>query len=70
MCLLRVRAAEGSALRALKEKLFAHRSELMSGFLQYDQNNAGVFFSLSLPRLKMHLPRLTYVVFIYKHLFF
>uniref|UniRef100_A0A8C4IAA3 Serine/threonine-protein phosphatase n=1 Tax=Dicentrarchus labrax TaxID=13489 RepID=A0A8C4IAA3_DICLA len=30
----RVRAAEGSALRALKEKLFTHRSELMSGFQQ------------------------------------
>ncbi|XP_067352109.1 serine/threonine-protein phosphatase with EF-hands 1 isoform X1 [Channa argus] len=35
----RVRAAEGSALRALKEKLFTHRSELMAGFQQYDQNN-------------------------------
>uniref|UniRef100_A0A8D3CQ96 Serine/threonine-protein phosphatase with EF-hands n=1 Tax=Scophthalmus maximus TaxID=52904 RepID=A0A8D3CQ96_SCOMX len=29
-----LRAAEGSALRALKEKLFAHRCELMAGFLQ------------------------------------
>ncbi|XP_068172636.1 serine/threonine-protein phosphatase with EF-hands 1 isoform X2 [Antennarius striatus] len=38
----RVQAAEGSALRALKEKLFTHRSELMSGFQQYDQNNTGV----------------------------
>uniref|UniRef100_A0A671VTA4 Serine/threonine-protein phosphatase n=1 Tax=Sparus aurata TaxID=8175 RepID=A0A671VTA4_SPAAU len=37
----RVRAAEGSALRALKEKLFTHRSELMSGFEQYDHNNTG-----------------------------
>ncbi|KAM3877292.1 serine/threonine-protein phosphatase with EF-hands 1 isoform 2-T2 [Diretmus argenteus] len=37
----RVRAAECSALRALQEKLFAHRSELMSGFQQYDQNNTG-----------------------------
>ncbi|XP_047436127.1 serine/threonine-protein phosphatase with EF-hands 1 [Mugil cephalus] len=37
----RVRAAEGSALRALKEKLFAHRSELMTGFQQYDQNYTG-----------------------------
>lgn len=36
-----VRAAEGSALRALKEKLFSHRSELMLGFQQYDQNNTG-----------------------------
>uniref|UniRef100_A0A8P4K4P7 Serine/threonine-protein phosphatase n=1 Tax=Dicentrarchus labrax TaxID=13489 RepID=A0A8P4K4P7_DICLA len=35
------RSAEGSALRALKEKLFTHRSELMSGFQQYDQNNTG-----------------------------
>ncbi|KAM4593689.1 serine/threonine-protein phosphatase with EF-hands 1 isoform 2-T3 [Odontesthes bonariensis] len=37
----RVRAAEGSALRVLKEKLFAHRSELMVGFQQYDQNDTG-----------------------------
>uniref|UniRef100_A0A3Q1IPK6 Serine/threonine-protein phosphatase with EF-hands n=1 Tax=Anabas testudineus TaxID=64144 RepID=A0A3Q1IPK6_ANATE len=37
----RVRAAEGSALRALKEKLFAHRAELIAGFQQYDQNNTG-----------------------------
>lgn len=37
----RVRAAEGSALRALKEKVFAHRSELIAGFQQYDQNNTG-----------------------------
>ncbi|XP_076025680.1 serine/threonine-protein phosphatase with EF-hands 1 [Genypterus blacodes] len=37
----RVRVAEGSALRALKEKLFAHRSELMSGFQQHDQRNTG-----------------------------
>uniref|UniRef100_A0A4W6CGX1 Serine/threonine-protein phosphatase n=1 Tax=Lates calcarifer TaxID=8187 RepID=A0A4W6CGX1_LATCA len=37
----RVRAAEGSALRALKEKLFAHRSELLAGFQQYDLNNTG-----------------------------
>uniref|UniRef100_A0A3Q2PAN1 Serine/threonine-protein phosphatase with EF-hands n=1 Tax=Fundulus heteroclitus TaxID=8078 RepID=A0A3Q2PAN1_FUNHE len=37
----RVCAAEGSALRALKEKLFAHRSELMTGFQQYDPNATG-----------------------------
>ncbi|XP_071389718.1 serine/threonine-protein phosphatase with EF-hands 1 [Centroberyx affinis] len=37
----RVRAAEGSALRSLQEKLFAHRSELMAGFQQCDQNNTG-----------------------------
>uniref|UniRef100_H3CVT9 Serine/threonine-protein phosphatase with EF-hands n=1 Tax=Tetraodon nigroviridis TaxID=99883 RepID=H3CVT9_TETNG len=37
----RVRAAEGSALRALKEKLFTHRSELILGFQQYDHNNTG-----------------------------
>ncbi|XP_034050571.1 serine/threonine-protein phosphatase with EF-hands 1 [Thalassophryne amazonica] len=37
----RVRAAEGSALRALKEKLFAHRSELIAGFQQYDAHNTG-----------------------------
>uniref|UniRef100_A0A669DTE7 Serine/threonine-protein phosphatase with EF-hands n=1 Tax=Oreochromis niloticus TaxID=8128 RepID=A0A669DTE7_ORENI len=41
VCVCRVRAAEGSALRALKEKLFAHHSELMVGFQQYDQNNTG-----------------------------
>lgn len=51
MCVCRVRAAEGSALRALKEKLFTHRSELMSGFQQYDQNNTGAGFSLCLPLL-------------------
>ncbi|XP_054473526.1 serine/threonine-protein phosphatase with EF-hands 1 [Anoplopoma fimbria] len=37
----RVRAAEGSALKALKEKLFTHRSELLSSLQQYDQNNTG-----------------------------
>ncbi|CAL8246325.1 unnamed protein product [Lota lota] len=37
----RVRAAEGSALRALQEKLFSHRSELLTGFLPYDHNNTG-----------------------------
>ncbi|TNN52081.1 Serine/threonine-protein phosphatase with EF-hands 1 [Liparis tanakae] len=37
----RVRAAEGTALKALKEKLFTHRSELLSGLQQYDQNNTG-----------------------------
>ncbi|KAG7215268.1 hypothetical protein INR49_022645 [Caranx melampygus] len=37
----RVRAAEGSALRALKEKLFSHRTELMAGFQQHDQNKTG-----------------------------
>lgn len=48
----RVRAAEGSALRALKEKLFTHRSELMLGFQQFDQNNTGVLFSLCLVHLQ------------------
>ncbi|XP_030627747.1 serine/threonine-protein phosphatase with EF-hands 1 [Chanos chanos] len=37
----RVSVAEGSALKALQEKLFAHRSELMAGFQQYDKNNTG-----------------------------
>ncbi|KAG7250886.1 hypothetical protein CRUP_009258, partial [Coryphaenoides rupestris] len=37
----RVRAAEGSALRALQEKLFSHRSELLTGFLQYDPHKTG-----------------------------
>uniref|UniRef100_A0A8C4ZA21 Serine/threonine-protein phosphatase n=1 Tax=Gadus morhua TaxID=8049 RepID=A0A8C4ZA21_GADMO len=42
----RVRAAEGSALRALQEKLFSHRSELLTGFLPFDHNNTG-FVSVS-----------------------
>ncbi|KAL2087762.1 hypothetical protein ACEWY4_016590 [Coilia grayii] len=37
----RVSVAEGSALKALQEKLFAHRSELMAAFQQYDTNNTG-----------------------------
>lgn len=43
----RIRAAEGSALRALKEKLFAHRSELMANFQQRDPNNTGAPFHLN-----------------------
>lgn len=66
MCVCRVRAAEGSALRALKEKLFSHRSELMSGFQQYDQNNTGALFSF----INMYLPSLTCIVFICKHIFY
>lgn len=42
----RVCAAEGSALRALKEKLYAHRSELMAAFQQYDIDNTGWVHSL------------------------
>lgn len=45
----RVRVAEGSALKALKEKLFTHRSELLSGLQQYDLNNTGELFSLCWP---------------------
>uniref|UniRef100_A0A9J8AGN4 Serine/threonine-protein phosphatase n=1 Tax=Cyprinus carpio carpio TaxID=630221 RepID=A0A9J8AGN4_CYPCA len=37
----RVCVAEGSALRALKEKLYAHRSDLMAAFQQYDIDNTG-----------------------------
>ncbi|KAJ8399617.1 hypothetical protein AAFF_G00410280 [Aldrovandia affinis] len=37
----RVSVAEGSALKALQEKLFAHRSELMNTFQKYDRNNTG-----------------------------
>lgn len=37
----RVQAAESSALRALKKKLYIHRSELMAGFQQYDPSNSG-----------------------------
>lgn len=33
--------AESSALKALQEKLFAHRSELMAAFQQYDIYNTG-----------------------------
>ncbi|CAB1327479.1 unnamed protein product, partial [Coregonus sp. 'balchen'] len=38
----RVNVAEGSAVRALQEKLFAHRSELMAAFQQYDTSRASV----------------------------
>uniref|UniRef100_A0A6Q2XFQ7 Serine/threonine-protein phosphatase n=1 Tax=Esox lucius TaxID=8010 RepID=A0A6Q2XFQ7_ESOLU len=37
----RVRVGEGSAVRALQEKLFAHRSELMAAFQHYDTSNSG-----------------------------
>ncbi|KAL1021756.1 hypothetical protein UPYG_G00017580 [Umbra pygmaea] len=37
----RVRVGEGSAVRALQEKLFAHRSELMAAFQHYDKTNKG-----------------------------
>ncbi|XP_058237383.1 serine/threonine-protein phosphatase with EF-hands 1 [Hemibagrus wyckioides] len=37
----RVSVAESSALKALQEKLFAHRSELMAAFQQYDIYNTG-----------------------------
>uniref|UniRef100_A0A674B1L7 Serine/threonine-protein phosphatase n=1 Tax=Salmo trutta TaxID=8032 RepID=A0A674B1L7_SALTR len=37
----RVNVAEGSAVRAVQEKLFAHRSELMAAFQQYDTSNSG-----------------------------
>ncbi|KAK6325713.1 hypothetical protein J4Q44_G00050550 [Coregonus suidteri] len=40
----RVNVAEGSAVRALQEKLFAHRSELMAAFQQYDTSNSGKIF--------------------------
>lgn len=33
--------AESSALKALQEKLFAHRSELIAAFQQYDIYNTG-----------------------------
>lgn len=42
MCIhFRVSVAESSALKALQEKLFAHRSELMAAFQQYDLYNTG-----------------------------
>uniref|UniRef100_A0A8C7K7T9 Serine/threonine-protein phosphatase with EF-hands n=1 Tax=Oncorhynchus kisutch TaxID=8019 RepID=A0A8C7K7T9_ONCKI len=37
----RVNVAEGSAVRAVQEKLFSHRSELMAAFQQYDTSNSG-----------------------------
>ncbi|TSK67215.1 Serine/threonine-protein phosphatase with EF-hands 2 [Bagarius yarrelli] len=37
----RVSVAESSALKALQEKLFAHRSELMAAFQQYDIYRTG-----------------------------
>ncbi|KPP74539.1 serine/threonine-protein phosphatase with EF-hands 1-like [Scleropages formosus] len=37
----RVSVVESSALKALKEKLFAHRSELMTAFQQYDEDSKG-----------------------------
>ncbi|CAL9701441.1 unnamed protein product [Knipowitschia caucasica] len=37
----RVRVVESSALRALKEKLFTHRSELMAAFKEFDHNLKG-----------------------------
>lgn len=42
MCVaFRVSVAESSALKALQEKLFAHRSELMTAFQQHDLYNTG-----------------------------
>ncbi|XP_066561968.1 serine/threonine-protein phosphatase with EF-hands 1 isoform X2 [Amia ocellicauda] len=37
----RVSVAEGSALKSLQEKLYAHRSELIAAFQQYDQSSTG-----------------------------
>ncbi|KAG8536924.1 hypothetical protein GDO81_025426, partial [Engystomops pustulosus] len=37
----RVSAVEASALRALREKLFAHKSDLINEFIRYDKNNCG-----------------------------
>ncbi|XP_055010687.1 serine/threonine-protein phosphatase with EF-hands 1 [Boleophthalmus pectinirostris] len=69
----RVRVAESSALKALKEQLFAHRSELMAAFKEFDHNNTGCVsvsewaqvlesvLRLDLPwrTLRPHLVRLT-----------
>ncbi|KAK7912766.1 hypothetical protein WMY93_012977 [Mugilogobius chulae] len=69
----RVRVAESSALKALKEKLFTHRSELMAAFKEFDHNNTGCVsvsdwaqvlesvLRLDLPwrTLRPHLVRLT-----------
>lgn len=70
VCVCRVRAAEGSALRALKQKLFTHRSELMSGFEQYDHNNTGGLFSLRLTHWYTCIHPGSRVVVIFKHSFF
>ncbi|XP_061844560.1 serine/threonine-protein phosphatase with EF-hands 1 [Colius striatus] len=37
----RVGTIESSALRSLREKIYAHRSELTSAFMQYDPNGTG-----------------------------
>uniref|UniRef100_A0A3B3ZZB0 Serine/threonine-protein phosphatase with EF-hands n=1 Tax=Periophthalmus magnuspinnatus TaxID=409849 RepID=A0A3B3ZZB0_9GOBI len=69
----RVRVAESSALKALKEQLFTHRSELMAAFKEFDHNNTGCVsvsewaqvlesvLRLDLPwrTLRPHLVRLT-----------
>uniref|UniRef100_A0A3Q2QKT0 Serine/threonine-protein phosphatase with EF-hands n=1 Tax=Fundulus heteroclitus TaxID=8078 RepID=A0A3Q2QKT0_FUNHE len=56
LTLTQVCAAEGSALRALKEKLFAHRSELMTGFQQYDPNATGEWAKVLASVLRLDLP--------------
>lgn len=43
----RVGTIESSALKSLREKIYAHRSELISAFAQYDLNGTGTTPSLS-----------------------
>lgn len=43
----RVGTIESSALKSLREKIYAHRSELTSAFAQYDVNGTGMTPSLS-----------------------
>lgn len=40
-CVCSVGRTERSALRALREQLFAHKSDLISAFQQYDPDNTG-----------------------------
>lgn len=37
---------ERSALRALREQLFVHRSDLIAAFQEFDLNNTGIFENL------------------------
>lgn len=43
----RVGTIESSALKSLREKIYAHKSELTSAFAQYDVNGTGTASSLS-----------------------
>lgn len=42
---------ERSALKVLREQLFAHKSDLISAFKQHDSQNTGVCWATSSPSL-------------------